>query len=285
MNELLKAFEIYLKANLPKAPSFHPYYEKALGEMLLAGGKRFRAALVLSAATGLDETSASKAMSVALAVETFHTYSLIHDDLPAMDNADFRRSVPTLHKTYDEVTAILVGDALNTHSFLYLANAPLSSDIKAKLVAILAENGGANGMVLGQDLDCSFENKKLNMRETEFIHRAKTGRLIAASLQMGAYVGGANDALAKKLYDFGMDLGLYFQIRDDIIDATQAPAEAGKPTGSDERKNGYVTLLGIDEAQRRAKEEAQKLREAIAAMSPAPLSVALDETLKNYFSP
>ena len=253
--------------------------------MLLAGGKRFRAALVLSAATGLDETSASKAMSVALAVETFHTYSLIHDDLPAMDNADFRRSVPTLHKTYDEVTAILVGDALNTHSFLYLANAPLSSDIKAKLVAILAENGGANGMVLGQALDCSFENKKLNMRETEFIHRAKTGRLIAASLQMGAYVGGANDALAKKLYDFGMDLGLYFQIRDDIIDATQAPAEAGKPTGSDERKNGYVTLLGIDEAQRRAKKEAQKLREAIAAMSPAPLSVELDETLKNYFSP
>ncbi|MDR2151395.1 MAG: polyprenyl synthetase family protein [Helicobacteraceae bacterium] len=285
MSELLKAFETYLKANLPKAPSFHPHYEKALGEMLLAGGKRFRAALVLAAATGFDENGASKAMSVALAVETFHTYSLIHDDLPAMDDADFRRSAPTLHKSYDEVTAILVGDALNTHSFSLLANAPLSSEIKIKLVAILAENGGARGMVLGQALDCHFENKKLNTQEVEFIHRAKTGRLIAASLQMGAYAGGANDAQARDLYDFGMDLGLYFQIRDDIIDATQESAAAGKPTRSDAHKNSFVTLLGIDEAQNRAKAEAKKLREAIAATQPTSLSIALDKALGGYLLP
>ncbi|MDR1911571.1 MAG: polyprenyl synthetase family protein [Helicobacteraceae bacterium] len=281
MKELLKAFEIYLKENLPKAPSFHPYYEKALGEMALAGGKRFRAALVLAAATGLDATSAQKAMSAALAIELFHTYSLIHDDLPAMDNADFRRSVPTLHKSYDEVTAILAGDALNTHSFLCLANAPLPSETKVKLVAILAENGGAAGMVLGQALDCRFEGQTLDLSRVEFIHRCKTGKLIAASLQMGAYVGGANDEFAKRLYDFGMDLGLYFQIRDDIIDATQESAAAGKPTHNDDNKNSFVTLLGLDEAQKRAHKEAQKLREAIGSL-PSALCAALNDALRGY---
>ncbi|MDR1451258.1 MAG: polyprenyl synthetase family protein [Helicobacteraceae bacterium] len=282
MNNLLSAFEVYLREHLPKAPSFHPYYEKALGEMLLAGGKRFRAALVLATATGIDETSAPKAMSVALAIETFHAYSLIHDDLPAMDDADFRRSRPTLHKTYDEVTAILVGDALNTHSFLHLANAPISDEAKVKLIAILAENGGAAGMVLGQALDCRFEGRKLDAQKVEFIHRRKTGALIAASLQMGAIAGGADDPLAKRLYDFGMNLGLYFQIRDDIIDATQDSATAGKPTQNDENKNGFVTLFGLEAARDRANAEASKLKKVIADF-PGGLSGNLSEILRAYF--
>lgn len=282
MKKALESFERYLSENLPKARSFHPHYEKALGEMLLAGGKRFRAALVLAGAIGLDETSAPKAMSVALAVETFHAYSLIHDDLPAMDDADFRRFHATLHVTYDEATAILVGDALNTHSFLYLANAPIDSEKRIKLVAILAENGGSAGMVLGQALDCRFEGEKLDLQRVEFIHRRKTGNLIAASLQMGAIVGGADDAFAKELYDFGLDLGLYFQIRDDIIDATQDRENAGKPTRNDEEKNSYVTLLGLEGAQKRAETEAKKLQKTIAAFPPR-LNAALNEVLGAYF--
>lgn len=277
----MKEFENYLLDNLPKAPSFHPHYEAALAQMLRAGGKRFRPALLLAAAEGLNPLTKPGAFAPALAIELLHTYSLIHDDLPAMDNASLRRGHPTLHVTYDETTAILVGDALNTHAFLVLSRAPLDPAVRVKLVETLADDGGTGGMVLGQAIDCFFEGQRLDVEKLEFIHRHKTGRLIAAALKMGALTGGADEALCGRLYELGMELGLYFQIRDDIIDATEDEKTAGKTTGNDGNKNSYVTLLGLEEAKKRAVASADKLKAAIAEL-PARLPQTLGAALKDY---
>ena len=161
MKNLLSLFEDYLLANLPQSKTFHPYFEDALADMLKAGGKRFRPMLLLCVVKSNKSLLIPNSLSVALGLEFLHTYSLIHDDLPAMDNADLRRGFQTLHKKYDEVTAILVGDALNTEAFNLIANASLSNDIKIDLIKCLATNGGINGMIIGQAIDCYFENQRL----------------------------------------------------------------------------------------------------------------------------
>ncbi len=171
--ELLNQFEEYLLNNLPSSNTFHPIFEKALQDMLTAGGKRFRPMLILSIVDAIEPLLTKNALPVALGVEYLHTYSLIHDDLPSMDNADLRRGHPTLHKTYDEVTAILVGDALNTHSFNLLANAPLSNDVKIELIKTLSSDGGIDGMIIGQAIDCYFENQKISLDKLEFLHIQK----------------------------------------------------------------------------------------------------------------
>ena len=243
----MQRFEIYLNENLPKVPSFHPVYEDALAVMLTAGGKRFRPMLLLSIVDAYEPMLYNSSLPVALAIEMLHTYSLIHDDLPAMDNADLRRGHPTLHKRYDEVTAILAGDALNTDAFYLIAKAPLREDVKIKLVELLARDGGSRGMVLGQAIDCYFENKPLNLEQIKTLHTNKTAKLIAVSLQMGAVIVGLEKKIQDELYAFGIDLGLLFQIQDDIIDETQSEEEAGKTTGNDADKNSFVNLLGLDE--------------------------------------
>ena len=162
-----------------------------------------------------------------------------------MDDADLRRGRPSLHKKYDEVTAILVGDALNTDAFLIAASASLSDEIKIKCIKTLARNAGSSGMVLGQAIDCRFENSPLKQSELEFLHLHKTGALIAAAFGLGAIIGGLNDELAHELYKIGLKLGLIFQIEDDIIDATGDEASAGKPVGADGAKNSFVNLLGL----------------------------------------
>ncbi|MDO9207399.1 MAG: polyprenyl synthetase family protein [Sulfuricurvum sp.] len=254
----MEQFETYLLAHLPSAPSFHPHYEASLRQMLTGGGKRFRPALLLGVVKAYNPLLLQSAYSVALAIELLHTYSLIHDDLPAMDNADLRRGIPTLHITYDDVTAILAGDALNTYAFEVLSNAPLSDKIIVKLIRELSSNGGLNGMVLGQAIDCHFENTPLNLDQVKMLHVNKTGKLIAASLKMGAIIVGRDDR-TQELYDFGIDLGLLFQIQDDILDVTQDTACAGKTTNNDEAKNSFVTLLGLENAMREADTLAQKL--------------------------
>jgi len=241
----MQRFETYLAENLPKVPSFHPVYEEALGVMLSAGGKRFRPMLLLNIVDAYEPMLYNSALPVALALEMFHTYSLIHDDLPAMDDADLRRGHETLHKRYDEVTAILAGDALNTDAFLLIARAPLREDVKIKLVELLARDGGSRGMVLGQAIDCYFENRPLSLEQVKTLHKNKTAKLIAVSLQMGAVIAGLEKRVQDALYDFGIDLGLLFQIQDDIIDETQSEEEAGKTTGNDSDKNSFVNLLGL----------------------------------------
>ncbi len=271
----MQNFENFLINHLPVSKSIHPTYEEALQKMLIAGGKRFRPALLLGVVNAYNPLLVGGAYHAAYAIELLHTYSLIHDDLPAMDNSPLRRGEPTLHVLYDEVTAILVGDALNTYSFEVLSNAPFSDYTRIALVRELATSGGLNGMVLGQAIDCYFENRPLNIEDVRVLHTNKTAKLIAASLKMGAIIVGRED-LADTLYDFGVKLGLLFQIQDDILDVTQSSEEAGKLTNNDESKNSFVTLLGLDEALREADEMAESL---IKEMD------GFDEKLKNELSP
>ena len=254
----MQNFENFLLDNLPVSNSIHPTYEDALRNMLVAGGKRFRPALLLGVVSAYNSLLLDGARHAAYAVELLHTYSLIHDDLPAMDDSPLRRGKPTLHVSFDEVTAILVGDALNTYSFEVLSNAPFSDYTRVQLIRELASNGGLNGMVLGQAIDCYFENKPLKVEDIKFLHTNKTAKLIAASLKMGAIIVG-KDELADKLYEFGIKLGLLFQIQDDILDVTQSSEEAGKLTNNDEDKNSFVTILGLDESMKQANELADEL--------------------------
>ncbi len=271
----MKNFESFLLENLPTSKSIHPTYEKALSKMLVAGGKRFRPALLLGVVKAYNPLMLDSARYAAFAVELLHTYSLIHDDLPAMDDSPLRRGKPTLHVIYDEVTAILVGDALNTYSFEVLSNAPFSDYTRVQLIRELATNGGLNGMVLGQAIDCYFENKPLHVDDIKTLHTNKTAKLIAASLKMGAIIIG-KEKLGDKLYDFGIKLGLLFQIQDDILDVTQSSEEAGKLTNNDKDKNSFVTILGLEVAIDEANSLANELNEELDSF---------DAKLKNELSP
>ena len=283
MKKLLEEFENYLLNNLPKSKSFHPYFEDALRDMLKAGGKRFRPMLLLSVVKSNKPLLIPNALSVALAIEFLHTYSLVHDALTAMDNADLRRGFETIHKKYDEVTAILVGDALNTESFNLLANASLHNDIKIELIKCLSSNGGIDGMIIGQAIDCFFENQRLELGQLEFLHIHKTARLIAASLKMGAIISEYDLDTQEKLYNFGIDLGLLFQIQDDIIDETQSEEEAGKTTQNDEAKNSFVNLLGLDSAKKSADDLAIKCIATLNTLDDT-LKEALEELLLKYIN-
>ncbi|ELR6600298.1 polyprenyl synthetase family protein [Campylobacter coli] len=238
----------HLENHLPKVQSFHPFFNEALAKMLKAGGKHFRAQLLLGVVQNKAPHLIPNALNAALALEFIHTYSLIHDDLPTMDNADLRRGTPTLHKSYDETTAILVGDALNTEAFLLLSNLNLKESIKINLIRTLAFNAGINGMILGQAIDCYFEDKKLNLEELEFLHTHKTAKLIAAALKMGCEICELDEKESEKIYQIGLKLGLIFQINDDIIDETMSEEESGKPSKHDEHKNSFVNLLGLEKA-------------------------------------
>ena len=271
----MQNFENFLLENLPVSKSIHPTYEEALQKMLIAGGKRFRPALLLGVVKSYNTLILDAAMHAAYAIELLHTYSLIHDDLPAMDDSPLRRGKPTLHVSFDEVTAILVGDALNTYSFEVLSNAPFSDYTRVQLIRELAENGGLNGMVLGQAIDCYFENKPLSIEDVKVLHTNKTAKLIAASLKMGAIIVGREE-LGEKLYDFGIKLGLLFQIQDDILDVTQSSEEAGKLTNNDEDKNSFVTLIGLDKSMKEANSLADELEQELNDF---------DENLKNELSP
>jgi geranylgeranyl diphosphate synthase, type II len=244
-SSIKEEFERFLHTHLPRASSFHPHYEHALSTMLTGGGKRLRPCLLLGVVDAYDPLLIPASMHIAFAVECLHTYSLIHDDLPCMDDASMRRNTPTLHISYDESTAVLAGDALNTFSFFLIAQAPLADSVCIACIKELSHHGGHSGMVLGQALDCHFHNQELKLSELQDIHLRKTARLIAASLKMGGIITGIEMSLQHQLYQFGLDLGLAFQIQDDIIDTTQSQDEAGKNTQCDSGKNSYVNLLGL----------------------------------------
>jgi farnesyl diphosphate synthase len=282
--DLLNSFELFLNSNLPKSNTFHPIFEDALKDMLNAGGKRFRPMLLLSVVQAINPLLLSHSMHIALAIEFLHTYSLIHDDLPAMDNADLRRGNQTLHKKYDEVTAILVGDALNTHSFNIISNAPLDSGIKIELIKCLSSDGGIDGMIIGQAIDCYFENITLELEKLEFLHIHKTAKLIATSLKMGAIIVNLSDELQEDLYNFGIDIGLLFQIQDDIIDETATELEAGKTTSNDESKNSFVNLLGLDGAIKSADNLANKCKIALNNFTNSTNDINLRDELTSLLS-
>jgi len=282
LNNFMDDFEKYLRSNIPSVESFHPIFNDALSKMLLAGGKRFRPRLLLSVVDAYDPLLLKNAYSVALGIEFLHTYSLIHDDLPSMDNADLRRGEETLHKKYDEVTAILSGDALNTEAFYVISKAPLRNDVKIELIKELSYYGGIGGMVIGQAIDCYFENKILNFEELKFLHIHKTAKLIAVSLKMGAIIVGLDKKSQNNLFKFGEQLGLLFQIQDDIIDVTEDEKEAGKTTNNDENKNSFVNLLGLDKALQTRDEMVKKL-EIEANKFDSKLSKLFEQIIEKYF--
>ena len=281
-DRLIGVFEEYISKNLSTKSSFHPYFQDAYRKMFEAGGKRFRPLLLLSVVDSYQKELLPNALPVAMAVEMFHTYSLIHDDLPTFDDAGLRRGVETLHVTYDEVTATLVGDALNSDAFFVIANSSLADDVKIELVKVLSENGGGDGMVLGQAIDCYFEKKRLDIEELKFLHIHKTAKLIAASLKMGAIISNLSKQKIDLLYDIGLKIGLLFQIEDDIIDATKSNIEVGKPTNRDKDKNSFVNLLTLEGAVSQKIDLIDDIKEDLKEIDK-DLSERLETLLDKYF--
>ncbi len=279
---MLKDFEEYLQNNPIKVNSFHPFFEDSINKMLGVGGKRFRPLLLLSVVKAVDDRLLQNAYDAALAVECLHTYSLIHDDLPCMDDSPLRRGHPTLHTIFGDAAAVLAGDALNTHAFHLLSNAKLSDKTKIELIKILSRDGGTYGMVLGQAIDLLFEQKKLSLDELKFLHIHKTAKLIAASLAMGAVIADAKTDLVEKLYDFGIKLGLFFQVRDDLLDALSSEEKEGKKVQSDGAKNSFVNLLGVDGAKSEFESLKIQLSATIDEFEPK-LSTALFTVCDRYF--
>lgn len=217
---------------------------------LQAGGKRLRP-ILLFASYESYAVNIEKVLNTACALEMIHTYSLIHDDLPAMDDDDYRRGKLTNHKVYGEATAILAGDALLTHSFELVTNDPLLTDKeKVFIVQLLSRASGASGMVAGQILDMEAENKQVSLEKMEEIHRLKTGELISFAITAGAYLANTNEKQVEHLSSFATYLGLIFQVQDDILDVTGDPEKLGKPVGSDSgnQKSTYPNLLGLEGA-------------------------------------
>ena len=244
---------------------------EAMRYSVVNGGKRIRPILayLTAEALGADLSLADKP---ATALELIHAYSLVHDDLPAMDDDDFRRGKPSCHKQYDEATAILAGDALQALAFQVIADADkLSATIKIALISDLAKAVGVNGMVSGQALDLSHENNDVDLKELKHMHDLKTGTLITTSVRFGGLVAEADKTTLALITDFGKALGLAFQIRDDILDATGNDSDIGKPTGSDEErgKSTYVTTLGLKKAHVRLKEQQSRADEIAASLGPS----------------
>lgn len=227
--------------------------KEAMVYSLEAGGKRIRPVLLLAVIEGFKKDP-ELGLKTAAALEMIHTYSLIHDDLPSMDDDDLRRGKPTNHKVFGEAMAILAGDGLLTHSFGLIAEDPLiTSDQKVKLIGLLAQSAGPEGMVGGQVADIEGENKKLSVEEMETIHVHKTGKLLIFSVLAGAVIAGASVEEQARLERFAHHIGLAFQIQDDILDIEGEEELIGKRTGSDEskQKSTYPGLLTIDGSKKK----------------------------------
>lgn len=241
--------------------------KQAMRYSALDGGKRVRAALVYGAAQAVSgQAFLAAGDSAACAVELIHAYSLVHDDLPAMDDDDLRRGQPTCHIAFDEATAILAGDALQALAFEHLATSNLPAELRCQLTLVLTRASGAAGMVAGQDMDLAAEDRKISLTELESLHRHKTGALIAASVHMGALLAGASQTQLDSLARYAQAIGLAFQVQDDILDIESSTEELGKTQGADIalNKSTYPSLLGIEQARQRA----MQLRdEAITALT------------------
>jgi farnesyl diphosphate synthase len=234
---------------------------------VLGGGKRLRARLVL--ATGaLGEADARALEAAAVAVELVHAFSLVHDDLPAMDDDTLRRGRPTVHVAFDEATAILAGDALQALAFEVLANAPADAALRVELLRVLARATGAAGMCGGQQLDMDATGQALSLDALQALHARKTGALIEASVRMGAVLAGVDADGLRRLDAFAADLGLAFQIRDDILDVESDTAALGKTAGKDaaQGKSTYVALLGLDGARAKLEALAETTRAALGPL-------------------
>lgn len=249
----IKRVEQFLESKMPTAIVPETLHE-AMRYAVLGGGKRVRAALVYAAGEGAvqnGELSSAQIKALdhaAAAVELIHAYSLVHDDLPCMDDDELRRGRPTVHVAYDEATAMLVGDALQPLAFELLATMPVAPALVIQAVAVLAQAAGSKGMVGGQALDCASVNKTLNLDELQQMHRLKTGAMLEASVLLGGIVAGASSSNRQHLLEFAQAVGLAFQIVDDVLDVTADTATLGKTAGKDaaDNKPTYVSIMGLE---------------------------------------
>jgi geranylgeranyl pyrophosphate synthase len=240
---------------------------RALKYTLVAPGKRIRSVLLLWCCELVSGSTNHNAEIAAAAIEMVHTYSLIHDDLPAMDNDDFRRGQPTCHKAFGEATAILAGDALLTLAFEILAKKIDEPGIAVRLIAQLAETAGPAGMIAGQIADLQAEKTAGNEETLRYIHTNKTAKMFQCAAAMGAICGGANDEQFACLCEYGLKIGLGFQIADDILDVSASSEQLGKTAGKDEKagKATYPAIMGMKKSRQLARNLAD---EAVAVLKP-----------------
>jgi geranylgeranyl pyrophosphate synthase len=269
LDTFLETTQVQLEAALQNTfrDSGNVLLKEAIHYSLLGGGKRLRPALVRASALASGDDS-ERWLIPAQALEMIHVYSLIHDDLPAMDNDDLRRGKPTNHKQFDEATAILAGDALQSEAFRILAETPQLNDATARqMILALATASGAAGMVAGQMVDLQSENVRLTMKQLAELHQLKTGALIRCALTLGALCTD-NNTMIPALTVYGDAIGLTFQIIDDILDITASTEILGKPQGSDlsSHKSTYVSLLGLDGANTQAKAQYQRATTALGSL-------------------
>ena len=271
LETLRQRVDLALDAALPAESAWPQTIHRAVRYSLFAGGKRVRPMLVLAAGEAAGGAEA-ELMPLACAVEMIHTYSLVHDDLPAMDDDDLRRGKPTSHKVFGEAIAILAGDALLTRAFHLMAEAPddCSGDrLRRRLeaTAILGQAAGTSGLIGGQVMDLESEGQDISAESLECLHRAKTGALLAACVRGGAILGGAPLPERDLLDRYARAIGLAFQIVDDVLDATEGAEQLGKTAGKDaaQKKATYVRIHGLERARGMAE---ALLREALAALQP-----------------
>ncbi len=232
---------------------------------LLLGGKRIRPVIMLEFCK-ICGSDIKDALDFAIALEMIHTYSLIHDDLPCMDNDDLRRGKPSCHIKFGEDIALLAGDTLLTTAFSVAANAEIDNDKKVKAISVLAKRAGAHGMIGGQVMDLAFENEKPDINSLRVMYLRKTGALLSSAAEIGAIIAGADEDTVQIASNYALNLGLAFQIVDDILDITGDENLLGKPIGSDieNDKTTFVALLGLEEAKKKAEE---LTKEAIGLLS------------------
>jgi geranylgeranyl pyrophosphate synthase len=266
LSEVRRNIETRLDALVPPADVPPTRLHEAIRWSLFAGGKRVRPALMIATGRTFGATD-DRLLTTASAIELIHTYSLIHDDLPSMDDDDLRRGRATCHKKFNEATAILAGDVMQTLAFGAIAyDETLPADVRVKLVAMIAAAAGTPaGMVSGQQLDLDAERAEIGIDDLENIHRQKTGALIVVSAKAGATIGGAGNAEMRTIEEYAQALGLLFQVTDDLIDVTQATETLGKTAGKDAaaEKATYPAIVGIEETSRLAERLEQTAAEAL----------------------
>jgi geranylgeranyl diphosphate synthase type II len=269
MKQRADAVDVALERVLPAETLRPETLHKAMRYSVFAGGKRLRPVLVIAGAEAVGGT-AEQVMPTACAMELIHTYSLVHDDLPAMDNDDFRRGAPTNHKVFGEAMAILAGDALLTLAFRLVADNAGASTALRDVVVDIADAAGHKGMVAGQVADLEAEGRRVGADVVDYIHAHKTGALIRTSLRIGAMLCGADAAQVRALSVAGADLGLAFQIVDDILDVVSSSEELGKTAGKDQiqQKATYPAIHGIEASRARAAFLIRDAEEALRVLGP-----------------
>jgi len=255
-----------LQRLLPPATQYPSAIHQAMRHSVFAGGKRLRPILCLETARMIAGCVPLGVEELGAALEMLHTYSLIHDDLPALDNDDLRRGRPTCHKVFGEAIAILAGDALQTQAYEVLAQLQCPAEARVAIIKEIAHaTGTIDGMIGGQVLDLEAEHTRPDAKTLEYIHRSKTGALLTASVVTGGMYAGADDAQVQNLRDFGMNIGLAFQIVDDVLDVTQTSEQLGKTAGKDtaNEKVTYPALFGIEASLQKADELIAKADNAL----------------------